>query len=153
MNKKVTVKVTVPMSAGQKAFVRGALRREESEYFKETLARLQTTFETMPRLREQDGKGGEALMYLHYFTGNSDWWIMEVGKKETVTILDVDGRGNMIERDIEMCEAFGFTCLNGWTDCAELGYINLSEITAAGAELDFHFEPVTLSEIKSRIAA
>jgi len=130
----VRVRVTIPMSAAQKSVVRGCLRGEERKYFSETLARLQTTFETMPKTYEQDGKGDAAIAFLHYFGGGSDWWITEK------------------DMGADQSQAFGFTCLNGWADCAELGYIDLAAITAAGAELDFHFEPCTLGEIKRRIA-
>jgi hypothetical protein len=32
---------------------------------------------------------------------------------------------------------------------AELGYISISELVQCGAELDLHFEPATLGEIKA----
>jgi len=128
----VQVRVTIPMSKAQKSVVRSGLQGEEREYFAEAVAKLQKVFESMPKIYEQDGKGDAALAYLHYFVGGSDWWITEVG---------ADAIG------------YGFTCLNGWTDCAEYGYINLRDIAAEGAELDFHFEPTTVGELKKRLHA
>jgi hypothetical protein len=47
------------------------------------------------------------VIHLHFFLGNNDWYIAEYGGKDTF---------------------FGFVCLNGWTDCAEWGYISYTEL-------------------------
>jgi len=123
----------VPMSLAQWKSVQHAMKGEEGAYFVEIVAELQKTFDTMPRVYEQGGKGDEAVAYLHYFIGGSDWWITE--------------------RDITpgQYQAFGFVCLNGDKENAELGYINLHEVTLVGAELDFHFKPRRLAEIKKEV--
>jgi hypothetical protein len=133
-------KTDVPMSAQQMAAVRECLRGEEREFFVGKLAELQEIFDGMPRLYAQDGKGDDAVAYLHYFLGGSDWWITERGEGE-----DAD-------------RVYGLACLNGWKDCAETGYISLAELLNTGAELggnakayaelDFHFKPRTVGEIK-----
>lgn len=99
---------------------------EESEHFIQVGKRLIETLNTMPRTCEQDGMGDEAVVYLHYFIGGCDWYITE--------------------RDVEDRQLQAF----GWADLGyggELGYINIEEITQAGAELDFHFKPRALGEI------
>lgn len=73
---------------------------------------------SLPRLYEQDGKGKGTLIHLHFFMGNSDWFISEFDGKDTF---------------------FGFVCLNGWTDLAEWGYISfmeLKELNFRGLEVD-----------------
>lgn len=88
--------------------------------------------ETMPKTYETDGQGTAAMVSLHYFNGASDWYIIERDK-------DGDGR--------EQC--FGWVVLNGWLDCAELGYISVCEIIAHGIELDLHWTPRPLREIQT----
>lgn len=85
---------------------------------------------TMPKTYEQDGKGDEAIVYLHYFNGGSDWYITENDK------------------EMPPKQAFGYVVLNGDTQNAELGYISITELVQNGVELDLHFEPKTLKEIK-----
>lgn len=44
-------------------------------------------------------------------------------------------------------QAFGVADLFG--DGGELGYISIPEITAEGAELDFHWTPKTIAQVRS----
>ena len=72
----------------------------------------------IPRLYEQDGKGKNTLIHLHFFMGNSDWFISEFDGKDTF---------------------FGFVCLNGWKDLAEWGciyFMELKELDFRGLEVD-----------------
>lgn len=69
----------------------------------------------------------------HYFSSNSDWWIVEVDK-ESGTV-------------------FGYTIMNGWTDDAEWGYSDLiaMESLMVGRTLierDCHWTPTKFSEIE-----
>ncbi len=131
----------VPMSLAEWSVLSRLMRRDgRGRYYEkegagiaETVKRVQTIFDNMPRTYETDGQGDKAIVYLHYFTAGCDWWI--------------------IERDVEkeQFQAFGFACLNGDTDNAELGYISLKEITDCGAELDLYFEPRPLSEVKAAL--
>lgn len=84
----------------------------------------------MPKTYEQDGKGLKAIAYLHYFTGNADWYITEKD------MSDPDEPGQL--------QAFGLANL-GYG--GELGYISIVELLKRGAELDYHFEPCPLDEI------
>jgi hypothetical protein len=62
----------------------------------------------IPRLYETEGvEAKDKLIYLHFFVGGSDWYIAEFDGEDTF---------------------FGFVCLNGWTDCAEWGYISFKEL-------------------------
>lgn len=109
------------------------LRGEENEYFTERMEALAQLVETMPKTYEQDGKGSEAVAYLHYFSAACDWWITE---------LDAGAEGDAPGQKLTQC--FGAASLNGGE--AELGYISLPEILACGAELDLYWKPKTLAE-------
>lgn len=107
------------------------LNGEEGEYFKEKLAEIKETIESMPGPYGTEGQGVRMKAFLHYFAGSSDWYIFEKDSVENEPQL----------------QAFGFACLNGDEQNAELGYINISEIIACNVELDLHYEPETLEEI------
>ena len=107
----------------------------ESAEFDALIAAAATTIAAMPVTYEQDGKGDEATVFLHYFNAGSDWYITE---------KDADGGVD---------QAFGFAILNGDTENAELCYISIRELVANGVELDLHFSPASLGSIKSAKAA
>ncbi len=107
------------------------MKAEEAAYFKNMLLEMGERIAGMPRVYEQDGKGEEAIVSLHYFKGGSDWYILE---KDSET---------------EQSQAFGYAVLNGDEDNAELGYISLVELTRLGVELDLHFNPRSLLEVKA----
>lgn len=102
---------------------------EEAAYFAEVIATFVERVRTMPHTYQQDGKGDEAVAHLHYFVGGCDFYITEKDRSPD------DGQH----------QAFGLTSL-GFEP--ELGYINVPEILSAGAELDLHFTPKTLREIR-----
>lgn len=114
-------------SAGQFQTLREGLRGDESQYFQDKIMEYGERIATMPKSYEQDGKGNQAVAYLHYFTPSADFYITE--------------------KDMEagQHQAFGLANLGSG---AELGYISLVEILEAGAELDLHFTPRTLEQIK-----
>ena len=67
-----------------------------------------TELAEIPRLYEtEDVSARDKVIHMHFFIGNSDWFIAEYDGKDTF---------------------FGFVCLNGWTDCAEWGYISFKEL-------------------------
>ena len=121
----------------QLAAVRDGLRGEEKQFFIDKMNELAAIVTGMPKTYEQDGKGDDAIVSLHYFTGGGNWWITE---KDAET-PDEPGQH----------QAFGLAnCFGGPDDQdAELGYISIVELLAAGAELDFHFRPRTLRELKA----
>lgn len=97
---------------------------EEGEHFIELAKTFAKRVETMPKVYEQDGLGDQAIVYLHYFKSGCDWHITE---RDTT----------QVQR-----QAFGLANL-GYG--AELGYISIAEIIAAGGELDLYFEPKTIA--------
>ena len=102
---------------------------EEREYFIDAMLELRDTFNTMPKTYEQDGKGNEAVVYLHYFRGGMDWYITEKDMGD------------------EQIQAFGLADLG--MGFPELGYISIEELVENGIELDLHWTQKTLAEVKS----
>jgi hypothetical protein len=99
----------------------------------EALKRLRQTIEGMPGLGETDGMGGDAIVSLHYFTGNCDWWITEKGAESE-------------------SRAFGFARLNGDTQNAELGYVSITELAGLRSmQLDFYWSPKPLRDVKRKL--
>lgn len=121
------------MGDQQRRAVVSGLKGEERDYFVETLNRIAKTFADMPHTYQQDGKGDEAVAYLHFFRGGADWYITERDKSG----------GELASTHTQ---AFGLADLFG--DGGELGYINLDELAEAGVELDFHWQPKTLAAIR-----
>ena len=110
----------------QRMVVADYLKGEESEYFIDKMNEIVATIKAMPKVYEQDGKGDEAIAYLHYFNGSWDWYITEK------------------DCEPEQLQAFGL--VKGFE--LELGYINIEEIIKERTELDFHWQPKTLAEIR-----
>jgi hypothetical protein len=120
------------LSPIQLKFMADACRGEEGEFFMQKLIDLAQLIDTMPKTYEQDGKGGDAIVTLHYFLGGSDWYIIE---------KDMEG-------GVE--QAYGYAVLNGDVEMAECGYISIKELAENGAELDLYFKPCTLREIRGK---
>lgn len=100
---------------------------EEGEFFAEKLFELAAQIRDMPKTYEQDGKGDDAIVTLHYFLGGMDWYITEKDQED------------------EQLQAFGFANL-GYG--GELGYISIVELLQNHAELDIHWTPKTLGAVK-----
>ncbi len=125
------------MGNAQRCAIHSALRGEERAYFRQLLSDYVALVQAMPATYETQG---EHIAYLHYFTGSADFYITE---KDAGCSDDEPGIGQV--------QAFGLADL--FHDGGELGYISLPEITAAGAELDLHWTPRPLSEIRAERAA
>ena len=104
-----------------------ACRGQERDFFKAKMVEMADIIDTMPCTYETDGMGDQAIVWLHYFTPSSDFYIVERDQED------------------EQLQAFGLACL--YED--ELGYINIAELIACGAELDLYWEPKTISQIKT----
>ena len=131
MSVTVGLKILEPIMGNiQLKLLKEGLRGEEKEYFQGVIKTLAQAFLDMPKIYGQDGKGDAAVAYLHFFSGGSDWYILE---KDT---------------DVSQSMAFGLTSLNGYDP--ELGYINLNELKTMNVEIDFQWEPKTLKEIKAK---
>lgn len=119
----------------QLAVIKDYTTSEEGAFFIDVLAELERRIKSMPATYEQDGKGDEAIAYLHYFNGSFDWYITERDKGAPDD--DVPGR---------QLQAFGLVFMFE----TELGYINIHELLENGVELDLHFTPTTLKEIREK---
>ena len=120
------------MSRVQLRVVLDACFGEEKKFFIEKVVELGALIDSMPKTYEQDGAGDDAIVSLHYFNGSSDWYITEK------------------DRDGGTRQAFGFVVMNGQKDSAELGYVSIAELVSYGVELDLHFTPCKLSEVKAK---
>jgi hypothetical protein len=109
----------------QLEILRASLRGEEKTFFIDKIHELRDLVASMPKAYEQESKGDQAIIYLHYFIGNCNWWITE--------------------KDCEFIQhqAFGLADL-GYG--AEYGYISIEELIENGVELDFYYKPRTLAE-------
>lgn len=125
------------LGRSQRAAVGQLMQGEEGQFFKDKMVELAGIAETMPKTYGQDGMGDNAVAYLHYFRGGSDWYITERDRGSPEDTPE--------DRD---SQCFGFVVLNGDVDNAELGYISIPELTGLGVELDFHWTPKTIGEIK-----
>jgi len=118
---------------GQKSALFEALKGEEAPEFATMIEQLKARIDTMPVTYEQDGKGDEAIAYLHYFHGGFDWYITE---------KDVSGEGHP--------QAFGLASMG---DYPEMGYINIEELMKHGVEMDLYFEPTPIGDIQRKLMA
>ena len=118
------------LSHSQFSVMVSACSGEEGDFFRQKFIDLEKLIASTPVTYEQDGKGDDSIVYLHYFFGGCDWYITE---------KDVDGG---------VQQAYGYAVLFGDKQNAELGYIYITEITQCGAELDLYFTPCPLAEIK-----
>ena len=104
-----------------------------SEY-SDSIINLYKYIKDIPELYATDGDA-EKMVYLHYFSSSSDWYVIELGK------------GDIFDDDNEMQkEAFGYAILNGDMQNAEYGYMNIDEIKEY-AELDLYFTPQNINDI------
>jgi hypothetical protein len=122
--------MNVWMSEGQNKAVIAGLMGEEWQFFADKMKELAGVIAAMPKTYDQDGMGDSAVAHLHYFRGAADWYITE---------KDMEGKGTQ--------QAFGLADL-GYG--GELGYISIEELISAGVELDFHFSPKTIGQIKGK---
>ena len=109
------------------------VRGEEGEYFVGLILGTWAHIQAMPKTYEQDGKGDQAVAHLHYFAPSADWYITEKDKEVT------------------QHQAFGLADLYG--DGGELGYISIVELIRNGVELDLHWTPKTLAEVRAKQVA
>ncbi|AEK57927.1 DUF2958 domain-containing protein [Acidithiobacillus caldus] len=130
-----------PFLGQQQAAVTDSLLRDSDEkaFFSDKMRELEGIIAAMPETYGTDGMPDETRpVSLRYFgPGGQQWFIIEkdVGDPET------DGPGFPRQDQV-----FGLADLG--MGSPEFGYISIPEITRAGAELDYHFAPTTLLEVK-----
>ncbi len=101
------------------------LAGEESDFFQQKIAELSSLITSMPTTYQTDGQGQDAIVYLHYFIGEFDWYITE---KDMLP---------------EQLQAFGLVKM--WE--TEFGYININELREGNVELDLYWETKPLKDI------
>lgn len=87
--------------------------------------------EAAPPLYEQDGKGYDAIVAAHYFIGSSDWLVTEYSPQEDI--------------------AFGWVCLNGDRQNAELGYVSLTELEEVRVSTDVQMGGHVLGSVEQKV--
>jgi antirestriction protein ArdC len=114
------------------------LRRKDRGFLERKMQELQEIVRLMPSTCETYGLPDAVRpVYLRYFgPGNSQWFILQKDRGDSSNAPGVVP---------SQTQAFGLADLG--VGEPELGYINIPEITQAGAELDYHFAPTTLLEI------
>lgn len=122
------------MGVSQREAVRSFLRGEEGDFYADKMIHLAGLIEAMPRLYATETLGDDAPVTLRYFHGSATWYAIE--REDKVE------QGNTL---------FAYASL--WGQDWELGYTDLDEIIEAGAELDFHFEPRPLGQVKAEMDA
>jgi hypothetical protein len=105
----------------------GCRLREEKEFFIDKFHEMAKTVNDMPKTYETDGQGKEAVAHLHYFNSSWDWYITEKDMED------------------EQHQAFGLVVT---PHGHELGYISIVELVENGVELDLHFTPTVLKDLK-----
>ena len=101
---------------------------EEKPYFKNKIDEIYNIVNTMPKVYEQDGKGDDTIVYLHYFAKGMDWFITEKDKEE------------------EQLQAFGLVNMD--LNYPELGYIPIQNLIRFEVELDLKWTPQSLKDVK-----
>ncbi len=113
--------------------------KEGKAFYADKMQELNNIIMDMPQSYETDGKSdAEKVAALRYFgPGNAQFFIIEKDRG------DPENEGSGFPRQKQ---AFGLADLG--EGAPEMGYISIEEITRAGAELDYHFTPRNLLEIK-----
>lgn len=117
------------VSPAQIAILGAGCRKEEKAFFFDKIEELSNTFNTMSKTYEQDGMGDDAIVHLHYFHGNADWFITEKDMEE------------------EQIQAFGYYDLG--MGMPELSYVSLVKLAENNVEVDLYWTPKTLGEVKA----
>ena len=102
-----------------------------SEEHWDTMKELLDIIEKMPKSYEtEDIASKDKIVYLHYFYGSSDWYIVEK------------------DSEPQQYQAYGYVILNGDTEMAEWGYVDIEALKKTNkVELDFHFTPIKFGEL------
>lgn len=108
----------------------------------EVIDRLSGIIKRMPQTYETDNTPtDDKIVYLHYFYGGSDWYIVEKDKGSK----DDEVKGLQQQ-------AFGYSIMNGDYEEAEWGYIPIEYMrnSIPMLELDFYFAPIPFGLLKKK---
>jgi hypothetical protein len=125
------------ISVSQHEALENLIEGEEREAGLEIVDTLGGILQTMPHTYQTEKTPtNDKIVYLHYFRGGSDWYIVEKDK------LPVQQ------------QAFGYAILSQGYEKdyqnAEWGYVNIVELIRADVELDFYFDPIKFGELKKK---
>ena len=109
----------------QLAAFRELFTGEERQYFFDKVCELRDLVANTPKTYEQEGKSDGAIIHLHYFIGNCNWYIIEKDSEEA------------------QLQAFGLADL-GYGP--EYGYISIEELLENRVELDFYYRLRTVAD-------
>lgn len=129
------------MGRSQRMAIAQAIRGEEGESFIDALVNLKYTIENMPRTHEtEEQKVQDRVVHLHYFGGSVDAWIVERDVGDSKYQAEIGPQH----------QAFGPITLfySRSIKDAEWGYISIQELIENGIELDLHWTPKTVKEVK-----
>lgn len=125
------------ISVEQVQALQDIFKGEEGLYAQDIVKTLSGIIENMPVSYEtEETDTPDKVIHLHYFSGGSDWYIIEKDK----------GSPDDTIQGIQQ-QAFGYAILNGDTINAEWGYINIFELIENNVELDFHWTPIKFCEL------
>lgn len=141
--KKVVVKekpapkveeIQTPITAEAKQFIPDNQYRiiRSNPEFEDARIRINEQVATAPKTYETEGiKTPDKIAKLHYFRGESDWYIIEKDSEK------------------DQLQAFGYVILNGDEQNAEFGYINIEELKQY-VELDLYWTPVPMRDLMGK---
>jgi hypothetical protein len=118
--------------AGQLAALEQLSRGEEGEYFLKLVVDLAARIRSVPAIDQGPEVTNDSPVVLHYVFQGSDWYVFELQ--------------HVPEDDVVL--GFGWAILGGDYQMAELGCISVSELLTCGVELDLHFAPKTLGQVR-----
>lgn len=126
------------MGLRQRAMVIELLAGEEGHFYFEKLTELKARIEQMPQTYDNQNNGVEdPVCHIRYFGGNVTIYVAEKDMGDTGTWRPTDPQH----------QAWGLVQI--LPNYPETGYISLPEILSLRQiDMDFHFNPITLSQAR-----
>ncbi|MFK5950604.1 MAG: hypothetical protein QM500_17770 [Methylococcales bacterium] len=115
------------MNPSQLGAIKQNFTGSEQQFFFDKAVELADRIKNMPVTYDQASKGDKAIAYLHYFQGGVDHYIYEKDSED------------------EQLQASAAT--HGFV--FELGYLSLVDELKKGFELDMHFSPTSIGDLRA----
>lgn len=106
------------------------MHSEDAQSYARAIENVKAVIDSMPTSGQQDGKGDQAVAYLHYFGGVQKYYVTEKGE---------------VDEDFGQQLSFGLINDGQW---AELSYIDIEPLTHGGYELDLNWSPKTVADCR-----